>query len=70
MRCDCCNRLLNDYEATIRHLETDDFVNTCITCLDGLGISWYGREDLNPFDRVDEYDDYDDYEYELSDEEE
>lgn len=50
MRCLCCNVALNDYESTLRHAETHDFLDTCMKCLDGLGVPFYGREDLNPFD--------------------
>lgn len=61
MRCSCCNRNLNDYESTLKHSETGDYLDTCITCLDGLEVPFIGREDLNPFDRVDEYEDIDNY---------
>lgn len=57
MRCDCCNRNLSDYEATLRHAVTNEFMNTCQKCLDGLDIPVRGRPDLNPFDEVD--DDFD-----------
>lgn len=32
-RCQCCNVSLNDYEATIRHAITKQFVELCGTCL-------------------------------------
>lgn len=32
-RCQCCNTSLNDYEATIRHAITKQFVELCGTCL-------------------------------------
>lgn len=47
MRCTCCNKVLNDYEATLRHAETGEFLDTCLKCLDGLGIKTKGRPDLN-----------------------
>ncbi len=52
MRCDCCNRNLSDYEATLRHAVTNEFVNTCNKCLDGLDIPVRGRPDLNPFEQI------------------
>jgi len=53
MRCLCCNRLLNDYESTVRHSDTGEFLDTCMRCLDGLNIPYKGREDLNPFEEDD-----------------
>ena len=50
MRCTCCNRALNDYESTLRHAETREFLDTCMKCLDGLNVPFLGREDLGKFD--------------------
>lgn len=59
MRCTCCNKNLNDYETTLRKAETGEFLDTCLKCLDGLGINTIGRKDLNPFDYIDdEYEGY------------
>ena len=33
MRCICCNTALNDYESTIRHGITKQFVEMCSICL-------------------------------------
>jgi len=33
MRCICCNTALNDYESTIRHGLTRQFLEMCSTCL-------------------------------------
>jgi len=60
MRCDCCNRLLSDYEATLRHAVTNDFMNTCNRCLDGLEIPTRGRPDLNPYEQLTDEDVFDD----------
>jgi len=32
-RCQCCNEALNDYESTIRHGLTRQFLEMCSTCL-------------------------------------
>jgi hypothetical protein len=59
MRCYCCNRILNDFEATRKSSQTGEYLDTCNTCLDGLGIETDERPDLNPFDEVPD-DDYND----------
>jgi hypothetical protein len=33
MRCICCNTALNDYESTVRHGITRDFLEMCSVCL-------------------------------------
>ena len=33
MRCICCNTALNDYESTVRHGITRQFLEMCSTCL-------------------------------------
>ena len=66
MKCYCCNRTLSDFESTLRHAITGEFLDTCNKCLSGMGIPTIGREDLDNFspdeDEVDiqdsqEYDD-------------
>lgn len=54
MRCDCCNKNLSDYEATLRHAVTNEFMNTCNKCLEGLDIPVRGRPDLNPFESIED----------------
>ncbi len=54
MRCDCCNRVLNDYEATLRHAVTMEFMNTCNRCLEDLNIPTVGRPDLSRFEEAEE----------------
>jgi len=58
MRCSCCNRLLSDYESTLRHAVTNEFVETCNKCLDGLNIPTRGRPDLSPFEAPDDEDNW------------
>jgi len=43
MRCDCCDRILTDFETTLRHKKTGEFLNTCMRCLEGLDIPYTGR---------------------------
>ena len=33
MRCQCCNASLNDFESTMRHAITKQFLEMCGTCL-------------------------------------
>lgn len=58
MRCSCCNRILSDYEATLRHAVTNEFMETCNKCLDGLNIPTRGRPDLSPFETPDDEDNW------------
>lgn len=43
MRCDCCDAILTPFEGTIKHSVTGEYLNTCLRCLDGLGIPWEGN---------------------------
>lgn len=51
MRCDCCPRILNDFEATLKTTD-GEYTNTCRKCLKGLGIKTIGRTDLNPDEEI------------------
>lgn len=33
MKCVCCNKALSDYEATLKHGETGEYLDTCMECL-------------------------------------
>lgn len=48
MRCYCCNRNLSDFESTMRHPETKEFLDTCRKCLKDTGIKPVVRKDLIP----------------------
>lgn len=55
MRCVCCDRMLNDYESTVRLKSTGDFADTCNTCRSDIGNELYeGRTDLEPNASADE----------------
>jgi hypothetical protein len=71
MRCQCCNTALNDYESTVRHGITREFLEMCSTCLRSVDayIPVQVRHDLlsesdtssvdlldNEGDYIDEYD--------------
>ena len=62
MRCLCCNKNLNDWESTLRHAETGEFLDTCRKCLVGLGIQYQGRMDLDPDEEM-----YDEHELDWDD---
>ena len=67
MKCEICNANLSDFEATMRHAITKQFVNTCSQCLTAMGdvIPLQVRNDLlseNDMNNVDTlFDDVDDY---------
>lgn len=46
MRCYCCDKQLTDYEATLLICSTDEFADTCLKCLEGLGINVKGNSQL------------------------
>ena len=48
MRCICCNTALNDYESTIRHGITRQFLEMCSVCLKSVDayIPMQVRNDL------------------------
>jgi hypothetical protein len=48
MRCECCNRILSDYEATAKNANTGAYLNACLFCLKDTGIEIDGRKDLDP----------------------
>lgn len=53
MRCTCCNRLLNDFEATRRHAITNEFLDICNKCFTFCGnIPTKERDDLKPNEEV------------------
>ena len=39
MRCQCCDRNLSDYESTLRHPMTLEFLDICTKCLDYIPIA-------------------------------
>jgi hypothetical protein len=69
MRCDCCNSVLNDFEATNKDLG-GRYLDTCRKCLAGLGIAQLGRPDLNPNEEGEEDEDVEEYIDDPFDEEE
>ncbi len=48
MRCQCCNSALTDYELTLRHGFTMEFLEICQECIGSLGykLPVVGRSDL------------------------
>lgn len=49
-RCQCCNKRLSDYELTLRHAMTNEFMDTCMDCLseiaESVPLMVKGRKDL------------------------
>lgn len=60
MRCQCCDRALNDYESTLKSAATGEYLDTCIKCLDGLDIETVGRDDLSMYEEIDDLEDTED----------
>ena len=36
MRCSCCNKRLSDYETTLKHAVTGEYLDTCMDCLSDI----------------------------------
>ena len=36
MRCSCCNKRLSDYETTLKHGVTGEYLDTCLDCLSDI----------------------------------
>lgn len=67
MRCSCCNVNLSDYESTLRHPETLEFLDTCRKCLEDIPISpLEGRSSENT-DYYDEEEQFDFIDMEMGD---
>lgn len=58
MKCYCCNKILSDFEATLRNSKTKEFTDVCIKCLKDLPIQTTGRDDLLMKQKEIEYIDY------------
>lgn len=53
MRCVCCNKNLNDWESTVKHAETGEYLGMCRGCMDGLDIPTIVRSDLEATEQID-----------------
>lgn len=49
MRCQCCDRMLNDFESTRRLKSTGEFADLCNKCVSDMGgMEFIVRTDLEP----------------------
>ena len=62
MRCDCCNKNLNDYESTAKHAITGMYLNTCRKCLKEIGIPVIGNSNFNKDEEMSDEIDFEDFE--------
>ena len=68
MRCSCCNKRLSDYETTLKHGVTGEYLDTCLDCLSDIAhdvpMPVKARKDLIPdMDIHDDVDELTDVEY-------
>ena len=61
MRCYCCDRNLNNFESTLKSKMSGDYLEMCMTCVREADIDYEGRNDLSPFEVLDEELPIDDY---------
>lgn len=60
MRCECCDVVLTDFEATRKSKLSGEYLNTCNKCLKDLGIHTIDRKDLERgFSKINEDPSYD-----------
>jgi hypothetical protein len=62
MRCQCCNKNLNDYESTRKHSITGQYLDTCNNCLSEINsihgeIPCTVRHDLAQYEDINDDDD-------------
>ncbi len=43
MHCDCCDKLLSDWESSLKSVTSDEYIYTCWKCLQGLNIEVKGN---------------------------
>ena len=52
MRCGCCNKRMSDYETTLKHGVTGEYLDTCLDCLSEIAhdvpMPVKARKDLVP----------------------
>ena len=70
MRCTCCNKRLSDYETTLKHAVTGEYLDTCLDCLSDIAhdvpMPVKARKDLVPdMDIHDDVDELTDVEYNI-----
>ena len=48
MRCTVCNKALSDYESTMKHAMTGQYMDICQACVSAMGVEIpvYDRKDL------------------------
>ena len=68
MRCSACNKKLSDYETTLKHAVTGEYLDTCLDCLSEIAkdvpMPVKARKDLIPdMDIHDDVDELTDVEY-------
>ena len=68
MRCTCCNKRLSDYETTLKHAVTGEYLDTCLDCLSEIAhdvpMPVKARKDLIPdMDIHDDVDELTEVEY-------
>lgn len=60
MRCYCCNKLLTDYESTLKSVNTNTYLDMCLGCLKTVkdDILYKDRVDLLSSSDIDDLDIY------------
>ncbi len=56
MRCNCCDRNLNNYESTLRLKSTGEYADMCLKCIKESGVGFQGNNAHEPFSVADDMD--------------
>ena len=57
-RCECCNKVLSDYEMSLKGKLSGEYLNMSVSCLKASGISYVGNNALKRIASTDEEPEY------------
>lgn len=43
MRCSCCDKLLTDFESSVKSVATGEYLDSCIKCIRAANIQYVGN---------------------------
>ena len=46
MKCHACDKILSDYETSLRSATTDTYMDMCLGCIDTVDLNVWGNMDI------------------------